>query len=146
MPSSEEPLCRKVRTLPQVGSSISTVKKGQLLPAVRAGVGLIFISPEGGILRYSLALSVPRTNHDEMNQIPTPRGNVIRSESSNGSLYRFYLNRFDISHLSHFVSRGILSSVNKGSSTKRTHFRGVRKRGREKHFFESEDVRRKVKV
>ncbi|XP_020084900.1 uncharacterized protein LOC109707778 [Ananas comosus] len=34
------------------------------IPQIKAGIGLIFITPEGGILRYSLALSEPRTNNE----------------------------------------------------------------------------------
>ncbi|XP_039131869.1 uncharacterized protein LOC120268610 [Dioscorea cayenensis subsp. rotundata] len=34
------------------------------IPQVRAGIGLIFISPEGGILRYSLSLLKPCTNNE----------------------------------------------------------------------------------
>ncbi|XP_020081530.1 uncharacterized protein LOC109705200 [Ananas comosus] len=34
------------------------------IPQVRVGVGLIFVTPERGILRYSLALSEPRTNNE----------------------------------------------------------------------------------
>ncbi|XP_039123424.1 uncharacterized protein Mb2253c-like [Dioscorea cayenensis subsp. rotundata] len=34
------------------------------IPQVRAGIGLIFISPEGGILRYSLSLLKSCTNNE----------------------------------------------------------------------------------
>ncbi|XP_020082008.1 uncharacterized protein LOC109705667 [Ananas comosus] len=34
------------------------------IPKIKAGIGLIFVTPEGGILRYSLALSEPRTNNE----------------------------------------------------------------------------------
>ena len=33
------------------------------IPQVRAGIGLIFITPEGGILIYSLSLLKPGTNN-----------------------------------------------------------------------------------
>lgn len=44
-------------------SSTRTIA-GSTVPQVKAGVGLIFISPEGGILWYSLALSDPTTNNE----------------------------------------------------------------------------------
>ena len=34
------------------------------IPQVRSGIGLIFITPEGGILRYSLSLLKPCTNNE----------------------------------------------------------------------------------
>ncbi|XP_020081405.1 uncharacterized protein LOC109705053 [Ananas comosus] len=34
------------------------------IPKIKAGIALIFVTPEGGILRYSLALSEPRTNNE----------------------------------------------------------------------------------
>ncbi|KAJ1700975.1 hypothetical protein LUZ63_000754 [Rhynchospora breviuscula] len=34
------------------------------LPRMRAGIGLVFVTPEGGILRHSFALTEPCTNNE----------------------------------------------------------------------------------
>lgn len=34
------------------------------IPKIRAGIGLVFVTPEGGIIRHSLALTEPCTNNE----------------------------------------------------------------------------------
>jgi RNase H-like domain found in reverse transcriptase/Reverse transcriptase-like len=44
-------------------SSIKPIA-GPRVPTVRAGAGLVFVTPEGGIIRHSLALTEPCTNNE----------------------------------------------------------------------------------
>jgi ribonuclease HI len=44
-------------------SSIKPIA-GPGVPTVRAGAGLVFVTPEGGIIRHSLALTEPCTNNE----------------------------------------------------------------------------------
>ncbi|XP_039138784.1 uncharacterized protein LOC120276118 [Dioscorea cayenensis subsp. rotundata] len=46
------------------GASLIQLAIRPKIPQVRAGIGLIFISPDGGILRYSLSLSRPCTKNE----------------------------------------------------------------------------------
>ena len=44
-------------------SSIKSVP-GPKIPTIRASVGLVFVTPEGGIIRHSLMLTEPCTNNE----------------------------------------------------------------------------------
>ncbi|PKU60433.1 hypothetical protein MA16_Dca027950 [Dendrobium catenatum] len=44
-------------------SSIRPVRPPNIARA-RAGIGLIFVAPEGGIMRFSFSLTEPRTNNE----------------------------------------------------------------------------------
>ncbi|KAJ3688919.1 hypothetical protein LUZ61_018083 [Rhynchospora tenuis] len=46
------------------GSSAIQPSKRPEMPRIRAGVGLVFITPQGGILRHSIALTEPCTNNE----------------------------------------------------------------------------------
>jgi ribonuclease HI len=46
------------------GASSIRPNAGPGVPTVRAGVGLVFVTPEGGIIRHSLALTDPYTNNE----------------------------------------------------------------------------------
>ena len=46
------------------GASSIRPTKGKQIPKIRAGVGLVFVTPEGGILQHSFALTEPCTNNE----------------------------------------------------------------------------------
>nr|MCH9869417.1 reverse transcriptase-like protein [Serratia marcescens] len=46
------------------GASSAKTIPGEDTPRIRAGIGLVFISPEGGIIYHSFSLTEPRTNNE----------------------------------------------------------------------------------
>ena len=46
------------------GASSIRPTKGKQIPKIRAGIGLVFVTPEGGIVQYSFAMTEPCTNNE----------------------------------------------------------------------------------
>lgn len=52
------------------GASSIRPTTGKQIPKIRAGIGLVFVTPEKGIIRHSLALTEPCTNNEAEYEAP----------------------------------------------------------------------------